>query len=505
MNLLEFFDEIIKAAVLFGYKKDENGQLRDCIHGGEQDGNKLIRTCKNDDNNFWFGFIREDQPKSGAYEGLSFVIMPEIERKHCLVSIGIGSSNIGPDKELAASLSFRRSFMTLTGNGDEKEEDHAKFYFKLRFDEMETPIVELKNDIANGDYDAPMKYTVNEYNEERDAPGLLPASMIVNYEKDLDLIKSWLAQYASWRNWDRYKNGNIIQNKHEAIKNAIKKYKTPSKCPNENEVKNILFEKRFVVLQGAPGCGKTWTAKKLAEMEDFKGRCEFIQFHAETTYADFVYGIKPVLNGQNVAYKGEEGALLRILDRALKDENKDIKYLLIIDEINRANLANVLGPVFFLFEQDSDEESNLKLNLGEICDDKGEEHKLIYTHIPKNLFVVATMNTADKSLAVVDFALRRRFAWVTLKPHELSKEEFPNFDDYLFDKINNIFQEHATDEELNLQPGQSYFMDKNKRIDSIKYGLAPLMKEYFAEGFLQSGKEEISNLFYTEAGIILYE
>lgn len=503
MDLLKFFDEIIKAADSFGYKKDENGQLRDCIHGG--DGNKLIRTCKDTDNNFWFGFIREDQPTSGAYEGLSFVIMPENKGKHCLVSIGIGSSNIGPDKELAASLSFRRSFMALTGNEDEKKEDPAKFYFKLRFDEMETPIVELKNDIANGDYDAPMKCTVNEYNEERDAPGLLPASMIVNYEDDLYLIKSWLAQYASWRNWDRYKNGNIIQNKHKAIKEAIDNGKTPYKCPNENEVKNILFEKRFVVLQGAPGCGKTWTAKKLAEMEDFKGRCEFIQFHAETTYADFVYGIRPVLNGQNVAYKGEKGALLRILDRALEDKNKDNKYLLIIDEINRANLANVLGPIFFLFEQDSDEEGNLILNLGEICDDKGEEHKLNYTHIPKNLFVVATMNTADKSLAVVDFALRRRFAWVTLKPHKLSEKEFPNFDDYLFDKINNIFQEHATDEELNLQPGQSYFMDKNKRIDSIKYGLAPLMKEYFAEGFLQSGKEEISNLFYTEAGIIMYE
>ena len=252
-------------------------------------------------------------------------------------------------------------------------------------------------------------------------------------------------------------------------------------------------------MQGAPGCGKTWSANEVAN--NFS-EVVFTQFHAETAYSDFVYGIRPTLDGTTLAYKGEKGVLLKAIEVAEKDSKRNV--LLIIDEINRANLANVLGPVFYLFEPNT--ERKHKLHLGTIWEN-GQEKPIELEKLPENLYVLATMNTADKSLAVVDFALRRRFAWVTLYPHKLDKKECPDFDEELFEKVDELFSRYATDEELNLQPGQSYFMDKNEKIrsENIKFGLMPLMKEYFAEGFLLSAKEEFAQLFTSYTNTYMYK
>jgi len=492
-NLSELFDHLKESAESFGFKDGDNGILRDCVSAGLKK-----------DNNFWFGFVREDQGPSSAYEGLSFVIIPENEGHNCLAAICIGSSNLGADSELAISPMFRRSFCSLT-----KGVPRERLFFKYKFDEIEQPTPLLQEYIQSNNFDEPMVATTKEYNITRG--GLLPAAMIVDYtrENEYKLILAWLAQYADWRNWASYKNGNRIDGKYDKIHQAINICKDDASCPNPDTVKDVLFNRRFIVLQGAPGCGKTWTAKQIAALEHSGKRLfketKFIQFHAETTYADFVYGIKPVINGNNVAYKGIKGALLEILDLALEAERRGTNdiFLLIIDEFNRANLANVLGPVFYLFEQNSGKANNLELNLGKKYNPKTkEEEDLIYNHIPQNLYVIATMNTADKSLAVVDFALRRRFSWVTLRPHKLKS---PDFDGDLFDVVNDLFMKYATDEELNLQPGQSYFMDKNKRKDSIIYGLMPLMKEYFNGGYLLPAREEFIQLFYRETGLLMYE
>ena len=495
-GLLTMVQETAKS---FGYLEGQNGLFRDCVSDKSNKGS--IRTPSTNEANFWFGYIREDQPTSGAYDGLSYVIFPENKNTRCLVAIGIGSSSIGKDGDLASSPGFRRSFIRLNKAG----ESGAAFFYKLRFDEMETSTPGLQEELYSEKtppYEDVIIDTTTKYNADSDkeSPGLLPAAFIVDYttEDGWNLIKAWLAQYAKWRHWEKFQKGTDKKKPSEAIEEAIKKCICDAKCPDATTVKGVLDTHRFVVLQGAPGCGKTWTANEVSKM--FKNENVFFtQFHAETTYSDFVYGIRPDLNGNSIAYKGEKGTLLKAIDRAEEVKQDKENVLLIIDEINRANLANVLGPVFYLFEPNAKRKHTL--HLGTIYEND-KERPLEYQELPNNLFVLATMNTADKSLAVVDFALRRRFAWVTLRPHKVNID---GFDNEFFEKVDELFSTYATDEELNLQPGQSYFMDKSNRKESIEYGLIPLFKEYFAEGFLLSAKDQFSQLFTAESGFIMFE
>ena len=130
--------------------------------------------------------------------------------------------------------------------------------------------------------------------------------------------------------------------------------------------------------------------------------------------------------------------------------------------------------------------------------------------LPDNLYVIATMNTADRSLAVVDFALRRRFAWYTLRPHKVTPEKGKTFMDKIYNRFSEIFYEYATDDELNLQPGQSYFIvDSDNKEKNMKerliYELMPLIKEYLAEGYLLKARDSFCDLFLKETGKMLYE
>ena len=121
-NLYELFTKVIKAAKEFGFIEGKNGLLRDCISNNSKTG---IRSLSDKEANFWFGFIREDQPTGGPYDGLSYVIFPEHDGARCLVAIGIGSSSIGKDGDLAANPGFRRSFMRL----NKANTCNAKFFY----------------------------------------------------------------------------------------------------------------------------------------------------------------------------------------------------------------------------------------------------------------------------------------------------------------------------------------------------------------------------------------
>lgn len=170
------------------------------------------------------------------------------------------------------------------------------------------------------------------------------------------------------------------------------------------EVIELLAEKRQVVLHGPPGTGKTFLAQHLADhLTSAGGQWQLVQFHPSYAYEDFFEGYRPTTNtAGNVSYELMPGPLRRIADAARSDPSRP--YVLIIDEINRANLAKVFGELYFLLEY-----RNRAVALQYSRAD--EEFTL-----PKNLFLIGTMNTSDRSIALVDAAMRRRFFFVELAP-----------------------------------------------------------------------------------------
>jgi 5-methylcytosine-specific restriction enzyme B len=276
----------------------------------------------------------------------------------------------------------------------------------------------------------------------------------------------------------------------KAISNALKPFLKEDSIDDKESIFKLLKERKYIILQGPPGTGKTTLAKQIATQSSAK--TFFTQFHAETTYSDFIYGIRPKLKDGEVGYEQSLGDLAQAVKHAL--DNPSEKVILIIDEINRANLSNVLGPVFYLFEHKM-KEADVVIKLTPDLEIK---------QMPSNFFVIATMNTADRSLAVVDFALRRRFAWYTVKPKSL---KLPNFYKDDFNKIAEIFDWYASSNELNLQPGQGYFIaDSDEEMENrIRYEVFPLIREYLQEGLLTSAIEEFNSYFSDRINQSLFE
>ena len=168
------------------------------------------------------------------------------------------------------------------------------------------------------------------------------------------------------------------------------------------EIKVLLDEKRQVIFQGPPGTGKTFIARKLARcLAGSEERVKLVQFHPSYAYEDFVQGFRPATarNGQP-GFELKGGPLLEAAERARQEPQE--KHFLVIDEINRGNLAKVFGELYFLLEY---RDSEIRLQYSDAL-----------FSLPDNLYIIGTMNTADRSIALVDLALRRRFYFVDFHP-----------------------------------------------------------------------------------------
>ena len=167
-------------------------------------------------------------------------------------------------------------------------------------------------------------------------------------------------------------------------------------------IEKLLADKRQVVFQGPPGTGKTYVARKLAEcLAGSAQRVRLVQFHPSYAYEDFVQGFRPVLRGGGQpGFELTGGPLLAAAEQARAEPDK--RHFLVIDEINRGNLSKVFGELYFLLEY------------------RNEQMSLQYSakpfSLPDNLYLIGTMNTADRSIALVDLALRRRFHFVEFHP-----------------------------------------------------------------------------------------
>ncbi|WP_026454236.1 DUF4357 domain-containing protein [Saccharomonospora iraqiensis] len=169
------------------------------------------------------------------------------------------------------------------------------------------------------------------------------------------------------------------------------------------EVRELLWDERQLVFHGPPGTGKTYLALKLAEyLGGGAEQVTLVQFHPSYSYEDFFEGFRPQGDSGEVAFRLVDGPLRQLADAASREGNRHIPHFLVIDEINRANLAKVFGELYFLLEY-----RNRSVRLTYSGDDFA---------LPPNLFVLGTMNTADRSIALVDAAMRRRFAFMELSP-----------------------------------------------------------------------------------------
>jgi 5-methylcytosine-specific restriction enzyme B len=421
------------------------------------------------DNGAYFGFIHPEEETSGPFHDFSLTIFPNEINKPWLVCLGIGSSGFKNDYELATYPGLRRLFSKLVDD---------RGFCKSDFSDIET---NLPKTITGNEDLQHIKNTIKTYTK------VLPVCQIVGNPESQEgkqIIEAFVAGYAKLRDWPSN------QAHRKAIADALVPFIKTETIDESEEIKSLLNERKYLVLQGPPGTGKTRTAKEIAEK--LGAITIFTQFHAETTYSDFIFGIRPDTTDQNLKYKQIPGSFTIALNEAIKNQNQ--KVVLIIDEINRANLSNVLGPIFYLFEHKMD---NSKIEI-EIY--PGFKIK----KLPENFFAIATMNTADRSLAVVDFALRRRFAWYTMKPKPLILKQFYKND---FIKIQEIFEWYAPSNELSLQPGQGYFLANSdeEMKNRIQYEIFPLIKEYLQEGLLRNAKEEFNNYFATRINKALFE
>ncbi len=282
-----------------------------------------------------------------------------------------------------------------------------------------------------------------------------------------------------------------------------------------DSLKYLIEKTGQIILQGPPGTGKTWRAKNLAafmlgldlDKEDWQkdlnkvtfqkggngiGAWAIVQFHPSYNYEDFVRGIqvKTVEDSGQLEYLTDN----RIFGQMAAMKDGDKKYVLIIDEINRANVAAVLGELIYALEyREEPVETPYAVKSG---DENGKESNTLI--VPTNLYIIGTMNTADRSIGHIDYAVRRRFAFVSCPP----KEEV--IDGYyadtkikdkalkLFQAVKGLFDSHLSPDfhKDDVQVGHTYFLVKGDSSDEMakklalkfSYQVYPLLREYYKDG-----------------------
>lgn len=258
----------------------------------------------------------------------------------------------------------------------------------------------------------------------------------------------------------------------------------------------VLRNKKNIILQGAPGVGKTFAARRLAwsmmgEMDD--SRIEFVQFHQNYSYEDFVMGYKPADDGFELKY----GIFYRFCQKAANQPDKE--FFFIIDEINRGNMSKIFGELLMLIEKDY----------------RGTKATLAYNglafSVPKNLYIIGMMNTADRSLAMIDYALRRRFSFYDMEPG-FDSDGFIQYQNglnnetlnELVERVKELNKEIAMDKSLGkgFCIGHSYFCGRDVCTDEwlhaiVNYDILPMLSEYWFDdaGKLQRWENILRGVF----------
>lgn len=456
-------------------------QRLDSLFGGRYHKRHLAKTAirdamklgssEDDDQGVPFaGLINPDNPPTGPYGGTSIVWFPTKEHGS-LISFVVGTRGISPDEGVLTRPGHRRrvaALRTMLANQGVNAWS--------------------KPDPSNVGASLP-KAVLDEFPQferalKRYGPQLYCVALVPMNNSGLarTAVKSFFDLYSYERGWEVMAN---FKAERDDLLARLRQDLFP--IVNSDVVYDALKARHFVILQGPPGTGKTRLAEAVCK-QHFAGKGTTIQFHPAVTYEDFVVGLSPDIGEKDFLRFGvRPGWLLQACQSA-----KDNPFLLIIDEINRADLGKILGEAIYLFEPD-----DVGKRLVQLAHPVNHDTK---TSLPQNLYVLGTMNTADRSIAGIDLAIRRRFSFISMMPDRQvvasQDADAPAVEmaTRFFDRLCDVFVENAPSDALDLMPGHSYFLAKTasdlKR--RFRYELLPLLDEYLREGYLGAATTDLN-------------
>lgn len=416
-------------------------------------------------------FIHPTNQDSGAYGGMSFVIFP-VEGHPCLVAMVLGTAGLPPDEGIIGRPGHARKTQAICAWLN-KTYGHGKL------------VAWAKQDPARIDQTVPPN-VVKQFSAYE--------SVFKKYGKEIYALFAPFDDKAASRDAvtafvDLLMDERLArvvsgaQANYDLIQAQWRNHLTPE--ITEADVIRLLKSRRYVVVEGPPGTGKTRMAERLVR-DAYGGNGKSVQFHPNTTYENFVGGLAPLKTDQGLglSFAPQPGYLMEAA--ALASAHPDRDFLLHIDEINRADLSKILGEAIYLFEPGEQRKIDLPYDFGKPHGDQ--------LSLPGNLHVLGTMNTADRSLAIVDVAVRRRFAFTKLWPQRaVVAAQGDATMTQAFDDLMLIFVEYATADAFDLVPGHSYFLLSPglSTAEQLKVTLKPLLEEYLAQGYVGGFSEPI--------------
>ena len=411
------------------------------------------------------GLVNPDNPPSGPYGGTSVVWFPTRDAGS-LIDFGIGTRGLAPDEGILTRPGHRRRITALR-RYLARLGVHA--WVKSDPSALGFAVPKTARDRFRG-----FEHAFKRYGAELYACAVVPREL----DAARAVAQSFVDLYAYERGWQVMKAHEVEYDKlHAALRDDMFERTTPE------AVDRLLKDRRFVVLEGPPGTGKTRMAEEVRR-RFFDGRGMTVQFHPAVTYEDFVIGLSPDAKEHTLRFGVRPGWLVEAAREA-----KSAPYLLVIDEINRADLGRVLGEAIYLFEA------------GEVGGYRARSVRLPHPidgktelTLPPNLYVLATMNTADRSIASMDLAVRRRFAFMKLPPDRAAVVDCGvESATRAFDMISDVFVEHAPGDALQLMPGHAYFLVKTdaQLRERLRYEVIPLLDEYLQQGLLGPASHEL--------------
>ena len=418
-------------------------------------------------------YIHPSNPSSGPYGGMSIGIFPVAEGP-CLLTFVVGTNGLSPDEQVLGRPGHARK-MKAVCSWLNKKHGGGKRVAWAKYDPVRTDI---------GMPDALVK-ELPTYKAVFDKYGDVLYAIYVptgNEDATREATLAFLDLMFDERGFQPMAAG---QGECNRLRGEWLGHLMPDLMPRN--VQDLLQSRRYAIIQGPPGTGKTRMAQEILR-NAYAANGTSVQFHPNTTYENFIGGLAPVTSesGMGFQFSPQRGFLMEAAAAALR--TPDRPYLLHIDEINRADLSKVLGEGIYLLEADDADGRAIDLP----HDFQAPFGRRLT--LPKNLHVLGTMNSTDRSLAIVDVAVRRRFAFAKLWPQSpVVREHGGKLMITAFDKLVTIFVEHAGDDAFDLMPGHSYFLEKNdeRAKERLNVTLVPLLEEYLRQGYVGGFAEEI--------------